>query len=69
MRNARVAQHPPAHHAPYSGSSASGINPSHAAIAFDYGARTFHFGTDLDEAEAHYLLDSSTPRLPRADKA
>ena len=35
-------------------------------IAFDYGARTFRFGADLDEAEAKYLLDVLHPRLPRA---
>lgn len=35
-------------------------------ITFDYGARTFHFDTGLDEAEAHYLLDLLHPHLPRA---
>lgn len=66
VRNARVGPAPIRRsRRRYPGSSASGFN---AAIAFDYGARTFHFGTDLDEAEAHYLLDLLHPRLPRADK-
>ena len=46
-----------------------GQNPfTGGKIAFDYGARTFRFGTDLDEAEAKYLLDILHPRLPRASE-
>jgi len=66
VRNARVGP-PPARTSRYRRSTWPGSG-AHSAIAFDYGARTFHFGTDLDEAEAHYLLDLLHPRLPRADK-
>jgi hypothetical protein len=38
------------------------------AIAFDYGAKTYRFGSGLDEAEAKHLVKQITQRFPiRAD--
>ena len=34
-----------------------------AAIAFDYGAKTFRFGGGLDEAEASHLIPTSKVAL------
>ena len=52
----------------YRGTGWPGFGAVLSGIAFDYGARTFHFGADLDEAEAKYLLDLLHPRLPRASE-
>ena len=35
------------------------------AIAFDYGSRTFRFGSGLDEAEAKAIVQRITDRVPR----
>lgn len=69
VRDARVAP-PPVRSSRrhYRGSGWPGFGVALAGIAFDYGARTFHFGADLDEAEAKYLLDILHPRLPRASQ-
>ena len=69
VRNARVAAAPTrSARSPYRGFGWPGFGGEHVAIAFDYGARTFHFGADLDEAEADYLLDLLDPWLPRAPR-
>jgi hypothetical protein len=34
-------------------------------IAFDYGARTFHFASGIDEAEAKQILQKIVTRYPR----
>jgi hypothetical protein len=34
-------------------------------IAFDYGAKTVRFGSGLDEAEAHMIVDAITQRFHR----
>jgi hypothetical protein len=36
------------------------------SVAFDYGARTYRFGSGLDEAEAAALVKDLTPMLPRS---
>ena len=69
VRDARVAP-PPVRSGrrQYRGTGWPGFGAVLSGIAFDYGARTFHFGADLDEAEAKYLLDLLHPRLPRASE-
>ena len=67
VRDARVAPPPRrSSRRQYRGAGWPGFGPMLAGIAFDYGVRTFHFGADLDEAEAKYLLDVLHSRLPRA---
>jgi hypothetical protein len=39
-------------------------NPGRGVIAFDYGARTITFGTSIDEAEGHMLVDRLRQRYP-----
>ncbi len=34
-------------------------------ITFDYGAKTFRFGSGLDEAEAKMILSEITQRYPQ----
>lgn len=41
------------------------VGAGHGPLAFDYGARTFHLGSALDEAEATLLLRQLAPRFPR----
>jgi hypothetical protein len=36
------------------------------ALAFDYGPRTYRFGSGLDDAEAREVLEALAPRLPGA---
>jgi len=42
------------------------LGASEGAIAFDYGARTWRFGSDLDEAEAAQLVALILDRYPPA---
>ncbi len=42
--------------------------PANGMIAFDYGAKTFRFGLDLDEAEAEQIVATILRRFPRYGK-
>ena len=40
--------------------------PERRSLAFDYGARTFRFGYDLDEPESELLIAVLDERLAKA---
>jgi hypothetical protein len=46
--------------------SSNGRNHFHAALAFDYGARTVRFGRGIDEAEAAIILSDLKGMLPNS---
>ncbi|MET1415667.1 hypothetical protein ABVF61_25580 [Roseibium sp. HPY-6] len=41
----------------------------HGRVAFDYGQKTISFGTDLDDAEADFIVKTMTDKLNRKSEA
>jgi hypothetical protein len=61
IANLRLAQVIPASW--YEQQNLSSMSLKDGAIAFDYGRSTFHFGSDLDEADAKYVLSEMCARV------
>ncbi len=65
LKNVRVTQYGSRNFPNQGGWMPPLMGSGHGPLAFDYGARTYHLGPALDEAEARLLLEHLEHRLPR----